>query len=87
MHGVALFIGLDSSPIAVVAIVLNVGHPGRCFPVELNWHHERRAKTLGTRPRTADARPKTSDTRPKTAGACRKTAVVGLRIVVEAPKP
>lgn len=87
MHGVALFIGLDSSPIAFVAIVLNVGHPGRCFPVELNWHHERRAKTRVTRPRTADARPRTSDTRPKTAGTCPKTAVVGLRIVVEAPKP
>jgi hypothetical protein len=93
MHGVALFVGLDSSPIALAAIVLNSCHPGRCFPVELNWRRERRTKTLGTRPRTADTRPKTSDTRPETAetnpetaDSCRKTTFIGLKIVVAAPK-
>ena len=34
MRTQGLFIGLDSTPVAVAAIVLNIWHPGWCFPKE-----------------------------------------------------
>ena len=35
MRNQGLFIGLDSLPVGVAAVVLNVCHPGWWFPVEL----------------------------------------------------
>ena len=34
MHVQGLFIGLDSVPVALAALALNIWHPGYCFPKE-----------------------------------------------------
>ena len=42
MRNQGLFIGLDSFPVGVAAVVLNVCHPGWWFPVELRGVEEPR---------------------------------------------
>jgi hypothetical protein len=42
MRNQGLFIGLDSLPVGVAAVVLNVCHPGWWFPVELRGLEEDR---------------------------------------------